>query len=42
MGSESMWADLEKLVNYGFQKKKEGQLARVGSDNAAGKTTQVN
>jgi D-alanyl-D-alanine carboxypeptidase (penicillin-binding protein 5/6) len=42
MGSESMWADLEKLVNYGFQKKKEGQLARVGSVNATGKTTQVN
>jgi D-alanyl-D-alanine carboxypeptidase (penicillin-binding protein 5/6) len=42
MGSESMWADLEKLVNYGFHKKKESQLARVGSDIATGKTTQVN
>jgi D-alanyl-D-alanine carboxypeptidase (penicillin-binding protein 5/6) len=42
MGSESMWADLEKLVNYGFHKKKESQLARVGSDSTAGKTTQVN
>jgi len=42
MGSESMWADLEKLVNYGFQKKKERQLARVGPENATGKTTQVN
>ena len=42
MGSESMWADLEKLVNYGFQKKKERQLARVGSENTTGKTTQVN
>jgi len=27
MGSESMWADLEKLVNYGFKKKKEEQVA---------------
>jgi D-alanyl-D-alanine carboxypeptidase len=41
MGSESMWADLEKLVNYGFRKKKEGQVARLGAgDN--GRTTQVN
>jgi serine-type D-Ala-D-Ala carboxypeptidase (penicillin-binding protein 5/6) len=30
MGSESMWADLEKLVNYGFRKKKETQLAGMG------------
>ena len=27
MGSESMWADLEKLVNYGFKKQKEEQVA---------------
>jgi D-alanyl-D-alanine carboxypeptidase (penicillin-binding protein 5/6) len=29
MGSESMWADLEKLVNYGFRKKKQEQLAQA-------------
>lgn len=29
MGSESMWADLEKLVDYGFQKKRAEQLARL-------------
>ncbi len=30
MGSESMWADLEKLVDYGFKKKKEEQVALSG------------
>lgn len=29
MGSESMWADLEKLVDYGFRRKKQEQLAQV-------------
>jgi len=42
MGSESMWADLEKLVNYGFRKKKEEQLARIGSDSVTGSATRVN
>ena len=41
MGSESMWADLEKLVNYGFSKKKEEQLARIGSDSVTGRATRV-
>jgi len=41
MGSETMWADLAKLVEYGFRKKKEEQVARIGSD-GAGRTTQVN
>jgi|GEM_PF-330862 len=41
MGSESMWADLEKLVNYGFRKKKEEQLARIGSDSVTGGATRV-
>lgn len=31
MGSESMWADLGKLVEYGFKMKKEGQLAQTGT-----------
>ena len=29
MGSESMWADLNKLVDYGFRKKKQEQLAQL-------------
>lgn len=40
MGSESMWADLEKLVNYGFQKKKREQVARTSSRSA--QTVSVN
>jgi D-alanyl-D-alanine carboxypeptidase (penicillin-binding protein 5/6) len=31
MGSESMWADLRKLVDYGFNKKKTEQIARAGT-----------
>ncbi len=42
MGSESMWADLAKLVNYGFKKKKEEQLARIGSHHDASTATRVN
>lgn len=34
MGSESMWADLAKLVSYGFDKKRQDDLAR-GADRAA-------
>lgn len=37
MGSESMWADLEKLVTYGFRKEKKEQLARIGSDTVSGR-----
>ena len=33
MGSETMWADLKKLVDYGFSKKKQEQLAQQ-SDSA--------
>lgn len=29
MGSETMWADLARLVEYGFRKQKEEQLAQV-------------
>ncbi len=39
MGSETMWADLKKLVEYGFMKKKQEQLAQVQTDNAAPKGT---
>jgi D-alanyl-D-alanine carboxypeptidase (penicillin-binding protein 5/6) len=31
MGSESMWADLGKLVDYGFKKIKTEQIARAGT-----------
>jgi D-alanyl-D-alanine carboxypeptidase (penicillin-binding protein 5/6) len=42
MGSESMWADLEKLVTYGFRKEKKEQLARIGSnDSASGRAARV-
>ena len=42
MGSESMWADLEKLVEYGFQKKKAEQLARLPSRTAATPSNRIN
>ena len=29
MGSETMWADLKKLVDYGFLKKKQEQIAQL-------------
>ena len=32
MGSESLWADLAKLVNYGFEKKRRDELARGASE----------
>ena len=38
MGSETMWADLKKLVDYGFSKKKQDQLAQLGP---TAKTSQV-
>ena len=43
MGSESMWADLEKLVNYGFQEeRKRNNWPGWDLTSATGKTTQVN
>lgn len=43
MGSESMWADLAKLVDYGFRKKRGEQVARMTRGDApAGKTMRVN
>jgi D-alanyl-D-alanine carboxypeptidase (penicillin-binding protein 5/6) len=39
MGSETMWADLKKLVEYGFMKKKHEQLAQVRTGDAAHKGT---
>ncbi|MCL2341234.1 MAG: serine hydrolase [Proteobacteria bacterium] len=36
MGSETMWSDLAKLVEYGFKKQKDGQLARVNPRAADG------
>ena len=38
MGSETMWADLAKLVEYGFKRQKDGQLARVNPHAADGAT----
>ncbi len=42
MGSESMWADLEKLVDYGFRKKKAEQLARLQPSTAAASSSRIN
>lgn len=43
MGSESMWADLAKLVDYGFRKKRGEQVARMTRGDApAGKSMRVN
>lgn len=42
MGSESMWADLEKLVNYGFQKKKATDSAQIETNSKERITAQVN
>ena len=42
MGSESMWADLEKLVSYGFHKKKEARVARFEADGKERTTARVN
>lgn len=42
MGSESMWADLEKLVNYGFQTAKDGRLAKVETVNTTRTAASVN
>ncbi len=36
MGSETMWADLGKLVEYGFKKQRDEQLARLGSSAVGG------
>ena len=42
MGSESMWADLEKLVNYGFQRKKEDRLAKIETAHREQTTAHLN
>jgi len=42
MGSETMWADLKQLVEYGFSKKKQTQLANIAPISATQNTTQVN
>ncbi|MBV5316545.1 MAG: D-alanyl-D-alanine carboxypeptidase [Desulfobulbaceae bacterium] len=42
MGSETMWADLKKLVDYGFSKKKMEQLAQPSSNRASQSTARVN
>jgi serine-type D-Ala-D-Ala carboxypeptidase (penicillin-binding protein 5/6) len=33
MGSETMWADVKRLVEYGFQRKEEVRLARIAQRN---------
>lgn len=42
MGSETMWADLKKLVEYGFSKKKQEQLAQNNPDAAGNNIVHVN
>ncbi|MCL2458427.1 MAG: serine hydrolase [Desulfobulbus sp.] len=36
MGSETMWVDVRKLVEYGFKKQKDEQLARLSSSDSGG------
>jgi D-alanyl-D-alanine carboxypeptidase (penicillin-binding protein 5/6) len=42
MGSETMWADLKQLVEYGFSKKKQTQLAQIAPVSTTQNTTRVN
>ena len=42
MGSETMWADLKQLVEYGFSKKKQTQLAHIAPVSTTQNTTRVN
>lgn len=42
MGSETMWADLKKLVDYGFSKKKQEQLAQPRKNSDSKNTASVN
>ncbi len=42
MGSETMWADLKKLVEYGFSKKKQKQLAQIAHKNTQRNATGIN
>lgn len=36
MGSSTMWNDIKRLVDYGFQKKEQLRLAQLGKHDAAG------
>ncbi len=42
MGSETMWADLKNLVEYGFSRKKQEQVAQIGPENIPQNTTHIN
>lgn len=42
MGSETMWADLKKLVDYGFSKKKQEQIAQLGPNSTAENIQKIN
>jgi D-alanyl-D-alanine carboxypeptidase (penicillin-binding protein 5/6) len=42
MGSETMWADLKKLVDYGFSKKKQEQIAQLGPDSTENNFRKIN
>lgn len=42
MGSETMWADLKKLVDYGFSKKKQEQIAQSGPNTTEKNTQRIN
>jgi len=41
MGSESMWADLKKLVDYGFSRKNQEQLAQGRAEGSSANTALV-
>jgi len=42
MGSETMWADLKKLVDYGFSKKKQEQIAQLGPNSTTENIQKIN
>jgi D-alanyl-D-alanine carboxypeptidase (penicillin-binding protein 5/6) len=35
MGSSTMWSDIRRLVDYGFQKKEQLRLAQLGKSGGA-------
>ncbi len=41
MGSETMWADIKSLVNYGFKKKAKMKLAKLAQAETASQRNQV-
>ncbi len=41
MGSETMWTDVKRLVDYGFKKKEKMKLAKLAQANTASQRNQV-